>query len=141
MKNLMLTKVLLAACLLIPGKASELAVIAHPEMPVSAISADDLRAIYLATKTSLGDGRRVHPVLRKASVEMAAFSSEYLGKTESALRTYYRSLVFTGRWAMPVAFDSDAAVAAYVASTPGAIGFVRDASTARGVKALKVTVR
>jgi ABC-type phosphate transport system substrate-binding protein len=129
---------LLVALLGLPGFAGDLVVIANPGLPMSQISGDDLRAIFLATKTSLKDGHRVLPVLHKPGSAMAEFSAEYLGKTEAALRTYYRSLVFTGKWSMPVALGSDAEVVAYVAATRGAIGFVKDTAVAQGVKALKV---
>jgi ABC-type phosphate transport system substrate-binding protein len=67
-----------------------------------------------------------------------AFLKEYLGKSDTALQAFYRSLVFTGKASMPKILGSDAEVVAYVAKTKGAIGYVSpDASTA-GVKTLQV---
>jgi ABC-type phosphate transport system substrate-binding protein len=138
MKRPMRTLVLLAALAAArAGAAPNLAVIGHPDLPVSSLSGEELRAIFLAAKTTLRDSQ-VHPVLQKRGPALSEFSTEYLGKTEAALTTYYRSLVFTGRWSMPVTLSSDAEMVAYVSKTPGAIGFVSDASLARGVKTLKV---
>jgi ABC-type phosphate transport system substrate-binding protein len=63
---------------------------------------------------------------------------EYLGKTDTALQTYYRSLVFTGKASMPKMLGSDAEVAAFVAKTKGAIGYVSASAGASGVKTLEV---
>jgi ABC-type phosphate transport system substrate-binding protein len=121
-----------------PARASDLVVIANSEMEMSQISAGDLRAIFLGTKTSLKDARAVRPVLKKPGPQLADFCLQYLGKTETGLLIYYRSLVFTGKWSMPASLNSDAEVVAYVANTRGAIGFVGSATDLRGVKTLKV---
>jgi hypothetical protein len=57
---------------------------------------------------------------------------EYLGKTDSALQTYYCSLVFTGKASMPRMLGADAEVVAYVAKTKGAIGYVSAAAGTAG---------
>src|SRR5260370_33468976 len=76
------------------GRAVDLKVIANPSVSVSSISADDLKNVFLATKTSLS-GSHVEPVLEKDGPAHQAFLRQYLGKTDAALNTYYRSLVFT----------------------------------------------
>jgi len=122
-----------------PAQAGDLVVIAHPDLQISSISVEELRGIFLGVRTSLKDAGPVQPILKTSGSELTHFSAAYLGKSEAALRTYYRSLVFTGKWSMPMSFSSDAEVLAYVARTRGAIAFV-DAVTVRpGVKTLKVT--
>ena len=117
---------------------ADLKVIANPSVTASSVSADDLKGVFLATKTSLGDGSRVEPVLEKDGPVHEAFVKEYLGKTDAALQTYYRSLVFTGKASMPKQLPSDAEVMAYVAKTKGAIGYVSSATSTSGVKVLEV---
>ena len=80
----------------------------------------------------------MEPVLEKSGPTHAAFLKQYLGKTDAALNTYYRSLVFTGKAFMPKMLDSDAEVAAYVAKTKGAIGYVRADASTPGSKAIAV---
>ena len=63
---------------------------------------------------------------------------EYLGKSDAALQTYYRSLVFTGKGSMPRTLGSDAEVTAYVAKTKGAIGYVSAGAGSEGAKTLQV---
>jgi len=80
----------------------------------------------------------VEPVLEKDGPVHEAFVKEYLGKTDSALQTYYRSLVFTGKASMPKTLGADADVVAYVAKTKGAIGYVSSGANTVGVKILEV---
>ena len=59
------------------------------------------------------------PVLEKSGPAHEAFLKQYVGKSDSALETYYRSLVFTGKASMPKVVTSDAEVEAYVAKDEG----------------------
>jgi hypothetical protein len=126
------------ACAAATAAAEDLKVIANPSVTETSISADELKGVFLITKTSLKDGSHVEPVLLKGGAVHSSFIKEYLGKTDSALETYYRSLVFTGKASMPKTLATDAEVEAYVAKTKGAIGYVSASSTATGVKALEV---
>jgi hypothetical protein len=119
-----------------PASASDFKVVANPSVKASAISADDLKGVFLATKTSL-DGAQVEPVLAKAGSAHEAILKD-LGKTDSALSTYYRSLVFTGKGSMPKICSSDAEVIDYVSKTKGAIGYVSAGANAAGTKTLDV---
>jgi ABC-type phosphate transport system substrate-binding protein len=104
---------------------------------LSSVSADELKNVFLVTKTFLSDGH-VEPVLEKGGSTHEAFLKQYLGKTDAALNTYYRSLVFTGKAFMPKMLGSDEEVAAYVAKTKGAIGYVSPAVSTPGAKAIAV---
>ena len=120
----------------VSAQAADIKVIANPGVGASSVSADDIKGVFLATKSSLGDGSHVEPVLEKGGPVHEAFLKEYIGKTDSALETYYRSLVFTGKASMPKMLGGDAEVVAYVAKTKGAIGYVSAASGTAGVKTL-----
>ena len=130
--------VFLAAMFVTGLEAGEIKVIANPSVGASDISSDELKRVFLITKSSLADGSHVEPVLEKGGATHEAFLKEYLGKTDGALTTYYRSLVFTGKGAMPKTFASDAEVVSYVSKTKGAIGYVAAGSVAAGVKQLEV---
>lgn len=119
-------------------RAAEIKVIANSSVGASSVSADELKGVFLATRTSLSDGSHVEPVLEKGGPVHEAFVKEYLGKTDAALETYYRSLVFTGKGSMPKALADDADVVAYVAKTKGAIGYIGAGTSTAGVKTLEV---
>jgi len=118
--------------------AADVKVIANPGLTASTISSEDLKGVFLATKSTLGESGRVEPVLLKAGPAHQAFIKEYVGKAEAALETYYRSLVFTGKGSMPKTLASEAEMVAYVAKTKGAIGYVSAAAATNGVKTLEV---
>lgn len=120
------------------ARAADVKVIANPSVGASSISTDDLKGVFLATKSSLSDGSHVEPVLLKAGAAHEAFLKDYVGKTDSALETYYRSLVFTGKGSMPKTLGNDNEVVAYVAKTKGAIGYVSAGASTAGTKTLEV---
>jgi ABC-type phosphate transport system substrate-binding protein len=128
----------LAACAAVTAFAADVKVIANPSVGASSVSADEIKGVFLATKTSLSDGSHVEPVLEKDGAAHEAFLKEYIGKTDMALETYYRSLVFTGKASMPKTLAADAEVVAYVAKTKGAIGYVSAGAATAGVKTLEV---
>lgn len=117
---------------------ADLRVIANPSVKASAVTLDDLRAIFLETRTTLPDGSRVEPVLLKAGPVHEAFARQFLGKRDTILEAYYRSLVFTGKALMPTALSSEQEMLRYVARTKGAIGYVSTAAGVEGVKVLAV---
>jgi ABC-type phosphate transport system substrate-binding protein len=112
-------------------------VIANNSVAVSAVSAADLKNIFLEDSDSLG-GTHVLPVLQKDGATHEAFAKQYLNRTPPALDVFYRALVFTGKASMPKVFATDAEVVAYVAKTKGAIGYVSNATATDGVKTLQV---
>ena len=118
--------------------AADVKIIANPSVAASSVSAAELKSIFLLTKGSLADGGRVEPVILKGGATHDVFVKEYLGKTDAALQTFYRSLVFTGKGAMPKAIDSDSDAVAYVAKTKGAVGYVSPAAAVSGVKTLDI---
>jgi hypothetical protein len=117
--------------------AADIRVIANSSVKATQVSADELKRIFLATDTSL-EGGHVVPVFEKGGATHEAFLKQYLGKTDAALSIYYRSLVFTGKAFMPKMLASDAEVAAYVAKTKGAIGYVNATASTPGAKAIAV---
>lgn len=136
LKIAFIATVLIAAS---PGAfADDIKVIANASVVATEISADELKNIFLGTKTSLGESGHVEPVLEKSGPTHEAFLKTYLGKSDSALTTHYRTLVYTGKGAMPKSFASDSDVVAYVAKTKGAIGYVSAAADATGVKTVTV---
>jgi len=139
MKN---PKMLLVAAVVMFGSVQALAgnvkVIANPSVKAEAISAREVKSVFLEERNSLRDGTHVEPVLAKNGPAHAAFLKDYLGQDDDALQNYYRSLVFTGKGSIPKTLHSDEEVVAYVAKTRGAIGYVSSNAPVDGVKTLAV---
>lgn len=113
-------------------------IITNPATPIQEISAEDLKSIFLKTKISVKGATHVEPVVEKSGPAHATFLKSYLGKTDSALQTYYRSLVFSGQGSMPMTVSSDAEVVAFVEKTRGAIGYVDSSADIGSVKTIRV---
>ncbi|MFI5114887.1 MAG: energy transducer TonB [Terriglobales bacterium] len=118
--------------------AGNVRIIANPSVKAEAISASEIKSVFLEERNSLRDGTHVEPVLSNGGPAHAAFLKDYLGQNDDALQNYYRSLVFTGKGSMPRILHSDAEVVAYVAKTRGAIGYVSSTAPMDGVKTLVV---
>jgi TonB family protein len=118
--------------------AAEVKVIANESVKADSISTDELRAVFLIERRTLKDGSPVVPVLKKSGITHEAFLGHYLHRDGDELRIYYQGLVFTGKGSMPREFSSDAEVAAFVAHTRGAIGYVDGGFNADGAKVLIV---
>lgn len=125
-------------CAAVAASAADVKIIANSSVTATEISVDELKGIFLLTKASVTEGGHVEPVLEKGGAAHEAFLKQYVGKTDSALETYYRGLVFTGKASMPKTVGSDAEVTAYVAKTKGAIGYVGADAATEGVKVLDV---
>src|SRR5579864_3433922 len=111
--------------------AGDVKIIANPSVQADSITVTELRSIFLEDKRSLNDGSHIEPVLAKAGIAHEMFISQYIGKSDDALRTHYRTLVFTGAGAMPKFLDSDAEIVLYVAKTKGAIPIVQAGASAQ----------
>lgn len=129
-----------AALLILASAAfpADLKIIVHPGVRVSTIAADELKAIFLMTKITLSDGTHVEPVVLQGGPTHNAFLKTYLGRSDAALKTYYRSLIFTGKAPMPEFVNSDAQAVAYVAKNKRAISYVSASTDTTGVKVLQV---
>jgi len=129
----------IAACGTADVQTNAIRIIANPNVNASEISRDDPDRIFLMTKTSLPGAPHVEPVLEKAGPVCELFLKDYMGRTNAALMTYYRSLMFSGKASVPKSFNSDSEVTAYVAKTKGAVGYVGFSANVAAVKTLKVT--
>jgi hypothetical protein len=135
-KKVLCVSVLGVVLLAMPAFASDVLVIANPSVSVD-LTAADLKDVFLGAKSAV-QGTPVLPVLATGGAAHDVFLREYVGKSDQVLRNHFKSLVFTGKGAMPKSFASDAEVVKYVASTKGAIGYVSATTDAAGVKKLQI---
>jgi hypothetical protein len=141
MQRILCSCLLIVASLLLAAEtmaAASVQVVANPSVHSSSVSAEDLKNVFLGTKKSLPDGSTVEPVLAESGAAHEAFLKDVLGKSDQALRNYFKTLVFTGKGSMPKSFASDADIVKYVAKIPGAIGYVSAGTEAAGVKKLTI---
>jgi hypothetical protein len=118
--------------------AAEIKFIAHPSVKVSQLSTEEMKRVFLIKTKLLQDGSRVEPVIGQGSPAYEIFLKQYLGKNDSALTSYYLSLVFTGKALMPKLLGSDAEVIAYVTKTEGTVGYVVASANTPGLRAVAI---
>ena len=134
------TLLLGAAALLVFNSHSwpEVIVIANQNVKSSSASRSDVREVFSGSSSILRDGSRVVPVFHRPGPIQDEFVATYIGKSDAAFRAGWRSLVFSGQAGMPRSLDSDGAVVAYVARTPGCIGYIDEKTSHEGVKVLSI---
>ena len=109
--------------------AAQMAVIVHPSSTTRAVSLEDLRRLFLG-KTQTIDTTHVQVV--EAAKLRKPFYRALLALSDDEVRRRWVALVFRGEaTALPRTLPDDAAVKAYVAEHPGAVGFI-DASAVDG---------
>lgn len=132
---LLVALVLTALCR--PSHAQVL-VIANQSVGATDVSKAELRDVFTGASSSLKGAAQVTPVLLRQGPVNEDFLDLYVGKSDSAFRASWRSLLFSGQGVLPKTLDTDAAVVEYVARTPGAIGYIGKWSPHEGVKTLVV---
>lgn len=108
----------------------ELVVIVHADVPVTVLTRDVVRRIFLLRTRFWHDGARISPVnLAPVSPLRDSFSHAVLGQSTRDLTNFWNDLYFHGTLPPP-SVESETAMLLYVSRTPGAIGYVsRDAVT------------
>lgn len=126
--------------LLCMGTANaELAIIAHPGTKAAGISKDELASLYLDKSKSLPDGTAATPVDQpEGSPARSKFYEQVTGKDERQIKSYWSKRMFTGKGRPPQTLSGDDTVKAYVAKTPGAIGYIDGQSVDGSVKILLI---
>lgn len=139
MKFLVRCALLVSAAILFSSAGyGQVVVIANPSVTADSISKSDLRNVFTGATTKLKDGSKVRPVLLKQGPTHAAFVTGDLSLSEVALLVCWRGLVFSGQGVMPKIFESETAMVAFIAETPGAIGYINPSTPHADVKILSL---
>ena len=119
-------------------------VIVAASNPASSIKRQELARLFLKKTGRWSHGGGVTPVDQSAGSPVrnaftrAVLAVEGMGQI-SAVQNFWLQQVYSGRSTPPPVKATDAEVIAFVASTPGAVGYVGAAPSAGGVKVLTVT--
>lgn len=115
-------------------------VIVHPQVKGSQIPRASLTSIFLKQAPKWGDGSAVLPVDQSVrSSVRKAFSSDVLQQGLVAVQVYWQRRMAAGVTPPPVK-ASDEEIVSFVASTPGAIGYVSAATPLPdSVRAVEIT--
>ena len=120
-------------------------VIVNSSNPVDNLSMGELKKLFLSDRSHWDTGKAVAPVmLAPGAPERTSFLKIICGMNDADLGKYFMQAAFTGKSATPPKeVSSPGAVKAFVASSPGAIGFVKGLDfhgdgNDGGIKAVKI---
>jgi ABC-type phosphate transport system substrate-binding protein len=112
----------------VPGRAAnvEFRVVTHPGLRLSEVSREELSGVFLRKTTSWSGGTPAAPVDQSLrSPVRSTFSSKVLGMSLISVQAYWQKHISTGGDPPPPVLGSDDEVLAFVASTPGAVGYIQ----------------
>lgn len=102
------------------------------------VSDAEISRLFLGKLKKFDGGESATPVNSKSSTSARTdFEKNVLNKSASQLKAYWSKRVFSGKGKPPTELDNDAAVLAFVAANPGAIGYVDAANVDDSVKVIK----
>lgn len=114
-------------------------VIVHPSNSAGALDRKFVSDAFLKKVTRWPGGDVIRPVdLPPDSPVRARFSDDVLNRSVQAVKSYWQQIIFSGRDVPPPELASDADVMKYVATTPGAVGYVSGSTTLDGVRAVRI---
>lgn len=114
-------------------------IIAHEKNPASAASREFLADVFLKRASRWESSQNAVPVDQRSDSRVRrAFSLAVLKRPVTAVRSYWTQRIFSGRDVPPPELGSDDAVARFVASHPGAVGYISAGPTPAGTKRLNV---
>lgn len=115
-----------------------IAVIAHPDLGVASVDVKTAKKLFLGKVQNLG-GTDVKVVDQTPGSEIyATFYKTVCKKNANKLKLYWTKMVLSGKGNKLEVKGDGAAVKAYVASTPNAIGFVDESLVDSSVKSLYI---
>jgi len=132
--------VLAAGALPVVSADASFRVIVHPQVKGSQIPRTVLTSIFLKRAPRWGDGTAVLPVDQSVrSLVRRSFSGDVLQQGIVEVQVYWQRKMAAGVVPPPVK-TSDEEIVSFVASTPGAIGYVSAATALPdSVKAVEIT--
>ena len=121
-------------------KAGDLAIVVAKNRDIDNVTSDELTKIFRAEKNKGSDGVRFVLIARETgSPERTAALAGIYKVSEDEYAKYFLQATFTGLvQAAPRSLTSPAAMRQFVASTPGAIGYLRGSDVDDSVKVVKV---
>jgi ABC-type phosphate transport system substrate-binding protein len=114
-------------------------VIVNPKAPVTRVDRKFLAEIFLRRATRWRDDTPVHPVdLGPESPARARFSQDVLLRSVASVRSFWQQRIFSGQGLPPPELADDAEVVSYVASHPGAVGYVSFGAHVEGARVIEI---
>ncbi|HVO74388.1 MAG TPA: hypothetical protein VMT35_10225 [Ignavibacteriaceae bacterium] len=133
MKNLIL---IIFLYLLSNNINAQVSVIANNSVAENSIKADLLAKIYSLDITKWSNNFKIVVVEQSARSNVKTVFYSFIDKDPAALQKEWLKKQITGEAKPPVLVESDEEVLKIVASTPGAVGYIKSSSVSGNVKVI-----
>lgn len=125
---------------LLRGADMNIKMVVNPANPISTLTTSQVADIFIKRVTKWPGGSAVMPVDQKrSSPTRKRFTESFLKQSLSAVDNYWQQMIFSGRATPPPELPGDLEVIKYVMDNPGAIGYVTEVGSVRGIKVLQVS--
>lgn len=123
---------------LIPiASQAEVTIIGNKNISIDSVSLKQAKKLWLGKLKKLPGAGKISVVdLPNANTAHSEFYRKIVKKKPSQLKAYWAKVTFTGKAFPPEKLADDAAVVEWVASTPGALGYVDNSAVNGSVKIL-----
>jgi len=115
--------------------ATEIAVITHMSVPVSALNADELAAIFRLSRQHWGNGQRIVAFNYAPNTQLReTFDRQVLQMEPTRISRYWLDRMIRGESEVPRKVSTPDLMAKVVAKLPGSIGYVPSGSAGKDVR-------
>ncbi len=122
--------------------ADDLVVVCNSSVPVDSISKSDIQRIFLGKKTEWIGGNRIVFALLSDKGETGEITSrflqDFLNKTPTQYKNYWKKMVFTGKGKTPKSFKTSSELIDFISRTAGAVGYVPAGANIDSVSTIQV---
>lgn len=113
-------------------------VVANSSVTDDGLAAKECQKVFLGKQTKWSDGTTIKLGILSGGAAADEFFKNYVKKSPMQFATFWKKAVFSGTGTAPKEFSSAADMVAWVAATPGAVGFVEDGAATDGCKVLAI---
>jgi ABC-type phosphate transport system substrate-binding protein len=118
--------------------AADIVLVVNKSNPVSSLSAQDAKMIYLGNKKSWDNGEKITLYSQYDYAVREDFTGKVLNKTGQQFATYWKKALFTGTGRPPIEVKDDAEMKKFIAIDPRGIGYISSTALDDSVKALVI---
>lgn len=118
--------------------AGQIAVIAHPSVPVDSMSKSKIVDLFTGDIRIWDNGQPVIALDLQTPRDVRKTFYKALGKSSARMRSIWMKKKLSGEGDAPQSVETEDEVVAKVAATPGSISFVRAAHASQAVKIVRV---
>lgn len=118
--------------------AAEVILITNKSNPVSSLTLNRAKNIFLGKSTKWSDGSKVTPFIQKDLDITDSFAKAFVSKSAQQFDLYWRKALFTGKGTPPVEVVDNVQMKKIVAAKDGSLGYILASEMDDTVKKLEV---